>query len=214
MSERSNKHIQIEEVPYISIQDLNGIGIVKNDGFYRLRNGIGIERFLPHDEDEALPYIEQPFRRAGDISFYWKNEKGFFMEHVAVAKMSVHYGGFRYYFVCPYCHRRLKKLYFGTCEIACRHCFNLVYQRCQENKSLFMNLTSAEIYRVKAEHLRINRHPRLARAYESKAEKYDELFWTEAAKDIKKTYRETLYMKMIDSLEKELNEFKEGIDGS
>ncbi len=77
-----------------------------------------------------------------------------------------------------------------------------------------MNLTSAEIYRAKAEHLRMHRHPRLARAYESKAEKYDELFWADAAKDINKAYRETMSMKMVDSLEKELNEFKEGIDGS
>ncbi|HUD03113.1 MAG TPA: hypothetical protein VMR46_03855 [Candidatus Paceibacterota bacterium] len=44
-----------------------------------------------------------------------------------------HYGGVRYWFICPvyhklqYCGRRVGVLYLGDDYFACRHCYNLTY---------------------------------------------------------------------------------------
>lgn len=44
-----------------------------------------------------------------------------------------HFGGFRYWFLCPwyangvYCGRRIGVLYLGGKYFACRHCYNLTY---------------------------------------------------------------------------------------
>lgn len=43
------------------------------------------------------------------------------------------YGGFRYWFKCLLCDRRVGKLYKppGYTEFRCRHCYNLTYHSCR-----------------------------------------------------------------------------------
>lgn len=43
-------------------------------------------------------------------------------------------GGFRWYFKCLYCRRRVGILYMHGDYFVCRHCANLSYQSCNENK--------------------------------------------------------------------------------
>ena len=42
-------------------------------------------------------------------------------------KQSCNYGGFRYYFHCPMCEKRMRKLYFTHGAFICRECLNLGY---------------------------------------------------------------------------------------
>lgn len=51
-----------------------------------------------------------------------------------------HYGGKRWWFICPLvkngvaCNRRVLKLYLGGGKyFGCRHCYNLTHQSCQEH---------------------------------------------------------------------------------
>jgi len=47
-----------------------------------------------------------------------------------------HFGGVRYWYVCPQCRRRVRKLYTTDADrvYACRHCWGLAYE-CQHRKS-------------------------------------------------------------------------------
>jgi hypothetical protein len=38
------------------------------------------------------------------------------------------YGGYRPWFLCPHCGRRVGKLYLGGKYFLCRHCYNLAYR--------------------------------------------------------------------------------------
>lgn len=52
---------------------------------------------------------------------------------IPLVKTPCHFGGFRYWFQCPwyangvYCGRRVGVLYLGGKYFACRHCYNLTY---------------------------------------------------------------------------------------
>jgi hypothetical protein len=46
-----------------------------------------------------------------------------------------HFGGERFWFICPYCSRRVSKLYLPPSGdyYACRKCHNLTYESCKEH---------------------------------------------------------------------------------
>ncbi len=46
---------------------------------------------------------------------------------VAVARVSCHFGGLRYYFHCPGCHKRVYKLRLAHSGFYCRQCYQLPY---------------------------------------------------------------------------------------
>ncbi len=44
-----------------------------------------------------------------------------------VTKTKCNFGGYRYWFLCPICRKRAKKLYFNADYFLCRKCLNLSY---------------------------------------------------------------------------------------
>lgn len=47
---------------------------------------------------------------------------------IAIDKLTCNYGGFRYFFKCPLCQKRMRFLYFAEQSIfLCRNCLNLSY---------------------------------------------------------------------------------------
>ena len=59
---------------------------------------------------------------------------GKYIEHtVQLAQTACHYGGFRHWFRCGYCSRRVGVLYLSGGQCACRHCFKLAYTSEREN---------------------------------------------------------------------------------
>ena len=47
---------------------------------------------------------------------------------IQITKTACHFGGFRYWFFCPFCYKRVGVLYLlGKNDFACRHCLNLSY---------------------------------------------------------------------------------------
>jgi hypothetical protein len=60
---------------------------------------------------------------------------------IQVARLEIthpHFGGVRWWFSCPQCAKRCKKLYLppGQWEIACRSCHNLTYRSTQTAHTL------------------------------------------------------------------------------
>lgn len=60
---------------------------------------------------------------------YQKEEKQFSMLLSSpMQTVKSGFGGIRYYFTCPECGDRAKRLYFDGSDLACRKCHNLVYR--------------------------------------------------------------------------------------
>ncbi len=65
---------------------------------------------------------------------------------VALSWYAPGYGGRRYFFLCPVCHRRVRTLHFKGRELACRICHNLTYKSCNESHSfdrLYMHMAES-----------------------------------------------------------------------
>ena len=57
--------------------------------------------------------------------FYGENKKHSYQ--IPFEKQKCNYGGYRYYFRCPLCNKRMRKLYFTNGAFLCRKCLNLGY---------------------------------------------------------------------------------------
>ncbi len=73
------------------------------------------------------------------VTYSWQNnsgEAGKLDYPVELQTTSCHYGGVRYWFVCPTveCGKRVAKLYLGDKYFACRHCCRLAYHSQREAK--------------------------------------------------------------------------------
>lgn len=57
---------------------------------------------------------------------------------IKLTAIPCHYGGFRYYCLCPFCKSKVKKLYLCKIFFACRCCFKMAYP--SQNQTLFVRL--------------------------------------------------------------------------
>ena len=56
-------------------------------------------------------------------------------ERIALDKTPCNYGGFRRWFLCPHCSKRVALLYGAGRRFLCRHCYGLTYASQQENQA-------------------------------------------------------------------------------
>lgn len=61
---------------------------------------------------------------------------------------SCHYGGYRKWFFCPHCWKRVAILYGAGKYFLCRHCYNLTYP-CQQESPPFRLLSKAQKIRAR-----------------------------------------------------------------
>jgi hypothetical protein len=108
------------------------------------------------------------------IQFENNYEGKHYTDEHTIENQAVNLGGYRYYFRCAHCDRRVKALFFNGPLWGCRHCCGLLYQREKEHRLMDEYLHAAEILRTKARKLRKNRHPRLANRLERQAVEYEE----------------------------------------
>ncbi len=68
--------------------------------------------------------------------------------HVFIESTPCHYGGKRWWFICPHCHRRCRIIYLapGFLHFVCRICGNLTYESQQEGKSMWWPMFQAIRY--------------------------------------------------------------------
>ncbi len=67
---------------------------------------------------------------------------------IPVEKQSCHFGGFRYFFRCPACRKRMRKLYGLDIYFFCRKCHNLGYHSQRQSSFLRFGNMSYKIEKV------------------------------------------------------------------
>lgn len=94
-----------------------------------------------------------------------------------------HFGGFRYWFLCPctvnekYCGRRVGVLYKAGDYFACRHCYNLTYSS-RNASGVFRyggNVSFPELEEMRAKIKRLTYKGKLTRKYRSYIKKENKL---------------------------------------
>jgi len=93
--------------------------------------------------------------------FYGQNSKPAYS--IITERQKCHYGGYRYFFNCPLCKQRMRKLYFSNGAFLCRKCLNLSYksQRLRPSKryEYMMNKLEEEVTKKKG-CLALNKRPK------------------------------------------------------
>lgn len=90
----------------------------------------------------AMVFVSTVTKRAEYIQFkytYTDNRSGESIEldyKVSLESTPCHFGGRRWWFLCP-CGRRVGVLYRVGKNFRCRHCHNLVYESSREHRSLY-----------------------------------------------------------------------------
>jgi len=101
------------------------------NGFTNDKSSIGIDINLLGNEKYAHLHYTQTEYNGDKKDFDYK---------IPIVETSCHYGGKRYWFICPmskngqYCGKRVRVLYKDGGYFACRHCYNLTYTARNENR--------------------------------------------------------------------------------
>lgn len=97
-------------------------------------------------------YIQLDYRVKKHWETEWRNKN----YKVWLVKTLCFFGGFRYWFQCINCKKRAGVLYSSDDYFLCRHCANLSYESCNENKRfrsghfrIFSNSCKADDYSEK-----------------------------------------------------------------
>ena len=114
------KKYTVDDYFSLSIFWLNRNGLLKNiTNQVRWRNGFGnIIEFLISSYSDHI---------------FLSNES--LETKILLEKTKCYFGGFRSWFLCPFCNKRVAKLYFKNEEFACRNCHQLTYTSCQSRRT-------------------------------------------------------------------------------
>ncbi|MCE1159344.1 MAG: hypothetical protein LWX23_01220 [Spirochaetia bacterium] len=158
--EWSNRGI-LELTPSVKICDLVWRGLLTSEGeadFGQLH----AFRFLKTFNTSGVnPAQLEPYTMLEDGSVWIRaflGERESTGSH-KIVKQYLPYGGFRHFFICNGCGRRVKAIYFYEGEISCRHCLHLVYQKSRDHRNRSMMLRTSMSDCLKALELKGRGHP-------------------------------------------------------
>ncbi len=102
----------------------------------------GERRFFEVPAYQLKAYLKDDHYR---VTYGKKNKPSY---KIYFEKQLCNYGGYRYFFRCPLCQSRMRKLYFAYGAISCRKCLNLSYysQRIRPVVRLRMTARAVEDY--------------------------------------------------------------------
>ena len=104
---------------------------------FKLFNNSDFNLWLEESKDRimfVMPHYKLTIRVQDDNSLSVQSNNGSYT--IPVEKKSCNYGGFYYFFHCPKCSSRMRKLYFSKGKYLCRKCANLSYYSQQLRPSM------------------------------------------------------------------------------
>jgi hypothetical protein len=95
--------------------------------------------------ESSISYIVEPERRGVRLQYTSSGQSYDYL--VSVVTTQPHYGGVRYWWLCPSCGQRVRILYGGSI-FACRRCHNLTYETTQKGGDLMTTIDN-RLYRIR-----------------------------------------------------------------
>ncbi len=151
----------VENTRKIDITWLIRTGKYKDKNFYYNRGITWTTSGVWGESKNSISYdLDLSEKHSSRINLYYtttdnySGEKNKLNYWVDLTTTQCHFGGFRYWFVCPAsdCHRRVGALYFGQNYFFCRHCLDLSYKARNDSKR-FRDLGKLFDYEDKMEKL-------------------------------------------------------------
>ena len=111
-------------------------------------------------------------------------------------KQPCNYGGYRYFFRCPLCQSRMRKLYFAYRAISCRKCLNLSYYSQRIRPVVRFRMTARDIekdVKKRGGNLELDEkpprmHEKTFQRLKAKAKYYDARSGQESYKEVRSWY--------------------------
>lgn len=126
MSRSDARKPECDTLPFISVVYMQQQGVISNNLQTVLTTEWGLSRKARVTIYTNL--LPQPYMR---ISFTVKDVNK--TQIVYLTTTHCNYGGIRWWFNCPFCFKRVGKLFLFGENYACRHCHNLTYKSRMRN---------------------------------------------------------------------------------
>lgn len=121
MSRSDARKPESDRLPYLSVVYLNQQGVIE-DG---IRSVLTTERggYISDKVQIDMTIGYEPLML---ITFDINNEVK--RQKIPLTKTGCNFGGFRWWFKCPLCNKRVGKLFLYGSVYGCRHCYDLTYK--------------------------------------------------------------------------------------
>lgn len=97
-------------------------------GKYKRIMPLDLSQLMPHRKDDKIKVIAENELASIRIKLDLNSLEGTIdKDGVCLEKQSCHYGGYRYWFLCPCCSKRKRVLMWLDGEVKCRECGELLY---------------------------------------------------------------------------------------
>jgi hypothetical protein len=127
----SRNRIEVEECRIFDINVLKEVCKYGGD--------TGVYRWLYNGEVDArmgyVVYMHDAERGFVNLSYVITYTQNSHRHSFQIQSSPCNYGGFRYWVICPYCNRKVRKLYLPPNDeyFACRYCLKLTYESKSKN---------------------------------------------------------------------------------
>lgn len=150
MSRSDAFRVESERLHYISVANINKDGLFRNGTCFTIRSSSYGRELLTG----VCVYICEPVDRYLTLNYSINNKEDDRYQNIGLTYTKCYFGGKRWWMLCPYCHRRIGKLYLLRGYYACRHCHKLTYKSRLENpRAALMPIFSAYDKEIKADEL-------------------------------------------------------------
>lgn len=139
---------EVEQCLKLPIFSLNRDGLLDNPGFRRGSFNWG--------DKYSVSYKLWLEEKTGTLKLYytttngWTGEEKHIEQHINLTATKCNFGGYRYWFKCPSCNKRVGCLYADT-RFLCRDCNNLIYRSSLDSNTRFSYFAKMYDYEEKAE---------------------------------------------------------------
>lgn len=81
----------------------------------------------------VISEVNYCYRAPRDLTLAYRCNGVEVSETLALTTTAPHFGGVRYWVLCPHCTRRVRKLHMSGQRFVCRRCADLTYTSCQQS---------------------------------------------------------------------------------
>lgn len=165
MSRSDAFRVESDRLRYISIIDVQKDGLLRNGICFTIKSSSYGHELLTgvcvymNDSNYTYLTLQYAIDRYADDKF----------QDVGLTYTNCCFGGVRWWMLCPYCQKRIGKIYLLRGYYACRHCHRLTYKSRMENpRAALRPIFNALDKEIKADEIMQNMRSRYYRGMPTK----------------------------------------------